>query len=200
VEKFKICPSCGIKNSPISLECTSCESDLTSVRVLDKEAEKALLEKQSQNDGSVLVRICDCGVKNLPAARKCSSCGEDISDIQPETDTNHVTTYILSSIDGAYTFEVNKPTVTIGREQSMKEYLCKKVFVSRVHAKIVIDDNTLIIENLSPTNFTFVNNKKLSLGEQAELSNGDELGLGGFEKNGQRQSDAAYFVVKESCL
>lgn len=198
MEKYKICPLCSLKNRPDLFECTFCETDLASVRVLDEETEKAFTEKQSEplNTGSKTVRICDCGEKNPPNARKCSSCREDISDISPTTDIGNTIKHRLSSIDGEYVFEIVKPVITVGREQGMKEYLHSKPFVSRIHAKILADNNVLIIENLSNINFTYVNNKKMSLGEQVVLSDGDELGLGGFNKDGERQKDAAYFIVR----
>ena len=203
MEKFKICPICGEKNSPISFECDFCETDLTSVRTLDEATEKTLAGKQNetQNNESVTFRICDCGVKNPPNARKCSYCTEDISDILPTADTADKINYILGSIDSEYAFEINEQSITIGRDQCMKEYLCNKSFVSRTHAEISIENNMMLIKNLSGTNFTYVNNKKIALGEQVELVDGDELGLGGFVKNGERQSQAAYFQVRiGSCM
>ena len=68
----------------------------------------------------------------------------------------------------------------------MKEYLADKAYVSRQHAKIMKDDNKVYIENLSNTNFTFVNNQKIA--EKTELHVDDEIGLGGNETNGCRQS------------
>ena len=198
MEKYKICPSCGAQNSPISIECASCESDLTGVKLSDEENEKTSgKEPRGTPKGeSASVRICDCGAKNPPNTRKCTSCGEDISDISPTKDTNEIKKFMLSSIDGKYAFEINEASVIIGREQNMREYLQKKPFVSRTHAKIMIDGDALIIENLSGTNYTYVNNKKMGLGERVTLIDGDELGLGGFVKNGERQNDAAYFLVR----
>ncbi len=40
MEKFKICPYCGAKNLPTALECDSCETDLSTVRVTDEETNK----------------------------------------------------------------------------------------------------------------------------------------------------------------
>lgn len=47
------------------------------------------------------------------------------------------------------------------------------------------------IENMSNTNFTYVNNKKI-LGK-TKFQDGDEVGLGGTNINGKRQEQAAYF-------
>lgn len=202
MDRYKLCPTCGIKNNPTSFECQSCETDLTSVRVLDEETEKAqqTVTTNIPQAQTVMVRICDCGQKNPSGSRKCSSCGEDISDVTPANDTainsaNEAQKYLLSSIDGEYDYEI-KQCVTVGREQEMGEYLSKKLFVSRTHAKLSIVENELYIENLSGTNFTYVNNVKVALGEKVKLTDGDELGLGGFIKNGERQDEAAYFLVR----
>ena len=41
MEKFKICPVCGMHNKPNMIECLRCETDLTSVKATDEETEKA---------------------------------------------------------------------------------------------------------------------------------------------------------------
>lgn len=41
MEKFKICPVCGMRNKPNMIECLGCETDLTSVKTTDEETEKA---------------------------------------------------------------------------------------------------------------------------------------------------------------
>jgi pSer/pThr/pTyr-binding forkhead associated (FHA) protein len=76
----------------------------------------------------------------------------------------------------------------------MQEYLCNKPYVSRLHAKIVKADGKIYVENLSGTNFTFVNNQKIT--GKTELHIDDEIGLGGNETNGERQEGAAYFALR----
>lgn len=78
----------------------------------------------------------------------------------------------------------------------MGDYLHTKGYVSRTHAKLMIDENGLYIENLSKTNPTFINNIELS--EKTRLNDGDEIGFGGKVINGKRQEKAAYFIVKIS--
>jgi ribosomal protein L40E len=203
MEKYKICPSCGSKNSPTSFDCVSCETDLTAVRVLDEESEKAIKENETRNTEPEIatVRICECGSKNPSGTRKCSACGEDISDIVPTPDTTVTLSadsqkYMLCSIDGEYAYELTETTIIVGRERAMQEYLKNKTYVSRTHAKLTIEENMLLVENLSGTNFTYINNVKIALGEKTKLSDGDELAFGGFVKNGERQKDAAYFLMR----
>ena len=201
MEKYKICPACGKHNTSTMLECLFCETDLTGVRILDQETEEMLnqpVEPAVDEHPGDMVRVCEeCGAINRVSDRKCTGCGEDISDIVPtpragEEQSVHC---ILSSIDGTYAFELTENETTIGRESAMKEYLRSKMFVSRIHAKIIKDNNTLSITNLSSTNYTFVNNERLS-GDKHPLQDGDEIGLGGCVLNGERQENAAFFVVR----
>ena len=203
MEKYKICPACGKHNTSTMLECLFCETDLTGVRILDKETEEMLnqpVDAPAPAEETEMVRICEeCGAINRVSDRKCVSCGEDISDIIPVPRTSskntHAPQFILSSVDGAYAYQITENTTDVGRECEMKEYLQDKRFVSRMHARFILDGDKLVISNLSSTNYTFVNNERIS-GDQQQLHDGDEIGLGGYAVNGERQSNAAYFVVR----
>ena len=76
----------------------------------------------------------------------------------------------------------------------MSEYLSVKSYVSRSHARLSIINGELFIENMSNTNFTYVNNQKIT--GKTQLKDGDEIGLGGTSVNGKSQSMAAYFLVR----
>ena len=201
MEKYKICPSCKTKNPPALFECMNCEADLTGVKITDEETEKMITENaaaQAEATPKKMVRACECGTKNAPNARKCSSCDEDISDITPtpdvESESREVLSFVLSSLDGKFAYKIVADELTIGREKAMSEYLATKSYVSRSHAKVTKVNEDLYIENLSNTNFTYVNNKKIT--EKTKLQDGDEVGLGGTNLNGKRQEQAAYFLVR----
>ena len=198
MEKFKICPVCGMHNKPNMIECIGCETDLTSVKATDEATEQAKItaqENTSENVEEKYVRICDCGCINSATAKKCIECGEDISDIAPILQSeNNTCKYVMTSLDGEYAYEIKDGTAILGRENEMKEYLADKAYVSRQHAKIMKDDDKVYIENLSNTNYTFVNNQKIV--EKTELHVDDEIGLGGNETNGSRQSGAAYLILR----
>lgn len=198
MEKFKICPVCGMHNKPNMIECIGCETDLTSVKATDEATEQAKIaaqENTSENVEEKYVRICDCGCMNSATAKKCAECGEDISDIAPILQSeNNTCKYVMTSLDGEYAYEIKDGTAILGRENEMKEYLADKTYVSRQHAKITKEDDKVYIENLSNTNFTFVNNQKIT--GKTELHIDDEIGLGGNETNGSRQSEAAYLILR----
>ena len=198
MEKFKICPVCGMHNKPNMIECIGCETDLTSVKATDEAAEQAKItaqENTSENVEEKYVRVCDCGCINSATAKKCAECGEDISDIAPILQSeNNTCKYVMTSLDGEYAYEIKDGTAILGRENEMKEYLADKTYVSRQHAKIMKEDDKVYIENLSNTNFTFINNQRIN--EKTELHIDDEIGLGGNETNGSRQSEAAYLILR----
>ena len=200
--KYKICPACGEHNAPNLLECRKCETDLTGVKVMDsameaqaEEEKKKAAEDSSAGGTPVLVRICDCGAHNPPQARKCRECGEDISDIIPSTVMQEQKfSYELKAVDDDYSVMLDQEVCVIGRESELKDYLGSKMYVSRQHAKLTIVAGKVLIENLSQTNRTFINNVAVSGTEPTPLADGDEIGLGGMEINGKRQSQAAYFL------
>ncbi|MDE7353666.1 MAG: FHA domain-containing protein [Acetatifactor sp.] len=199
MEKYKICPSCSTKNEPTLFECTNCETDLTMVKITDEETEKMLEENAAAESVTEpkLVRVCECGAQNPSNARKCSSCNEDISDIIPmpeKAETKDDSVYLFSSLDGQYVYKIALLEAVIGRENAMGEYLAAKSYVSRAHAKLFLTDGRLFIENLSSTNYTYVNGRKIM--EKTRLQEGDEVALGGTCVNGQRQEQAAYFQVR----
>lgn len=199
--KYKICPYCQEQNSPASISCSKCDMDLTSVPVTDSEVEAALRQNTAEADSSSeLVKICDCGAVNPSQARKCKECGEDISDIQPtirqsaEQESNEELHYSLSSVGDDLFYIIPCSGLTIGRETGLGEVLSSKKYVSRIHARLSVENNELYIENLSTTNYTYVNNVRIPQGK-LKLNVGDEIGLGGICIDGTRQSGAAYFLV-----
>lgn len=199
LQKYKVCPNCGEQNAPNLMECRKCETDLTGIKVVDSSAEPATLPPPETNSEPItaLARVCDCGAQNPPQARKCKVCGEDISDIMPTTVAQEDIkpfTYELKAIDDDFSIVFDKSVIIIGRNAELKEYLEKKLYVSRNHAKLTIVAEKVFIENLSSTNKTYVNNEPTEDGTPFLLKNGDEIGLGGKVLNDTRQSQAAYFT------
>ena len=222
MEKYKICPNpkCGKHNKSTAIECAWCEADLTAIKPTDdnmeaeREANEAGREQNKKNiaekmavpinHAGKVVRICEaCGMHNPANLRKCSGCGEDISDVKPTEEKTEENSnilqkpkFILTTIDGEYSYEIRNVVTTVGREEAMKEYLADKAYVSRQQAELISENGKLYIRNLSKTNFTYVNNTKITDDEKHELNAGDEIGMGGNVNGGKRQESAAYFIVK----
>lgn len=206
LKKYKVCPSCGERNRPSSLECKKCETDLTGVRVVDSEMQlreesASASSAEKETSGGHLVRVCEeCGAENAPQARKCKQCGEDISDILPTPSagiSEKPFSYKLITVNGDYSAVIDKPLTVIGREADLKDYLKAKMYVSRQHAELTVVAGKVFVKNLSSTNKTFINNNEIPNGEPTPLNFGDEIGLGGKVVSGARQENAAYFVIQE---
>lgn len=210
MEKYKVCPVCGEHNPPTMLECLKCEADLSSIRVVDEMTEKAIEEKESTistENGTVangrMVRICEeCGTKNPMPMRKCSQCGEDISYIVAVSDSlDEEIHYVLASLDDDFVFELIDKNTIVGRENAMQDYLSVKSYVSRKHAEFLLENGKVFLKNYSHTNYSFINNEKVLSEDFVELHDGDVIGLGGNELNGERQNQAAYFRMRiGSCM
>lgn len=217
MEQWKICPACGEKNSPGSMECSACGYDLMSTPVVSAEAAEAAKQTETappaalpggeaaQNPGSepapsAYVKICPCGAVNPPQARKCLRCHEDISDILPtlrqqtEPAQEGLHFQLKDPVTGAQ-YPLQTGVTVIGREAQFGEQLQDKPYVSRIHAKLTLEGGQCFLENLSHTNYTFVNNKKIPEGRY-ELQPGDVIGLGGIQVDGSYQDQAAYFVLE----
>ncbi|WP_339316398.1 FHA domain-containing protein [Paenibacillus sp. FSL R10-2734] len=203
--KFKVCPACNEHNPPALLECKKCETDLTGIKIVDEAGLSFVNESVKSvtvlSSNYSLVKTCDCGTVNSPQARKCSSCGEDISDIRAmevQSSLKASNKAVLRSINDEFIFPLETPVTIIGREAEMRQYLEVKTYVSRKHAKFTIVNGEVYVENMSSTNYTFVNNTLIPANIPYLLKNGDEIGIGGKMINGERQNQAAYFIAEVS--
>lgn len=197
MSKYKLCPACHEQNDPRSVECAFCGTDLMGVPIIDSETISSPEEHvpESAPAENAYIRICYCGEINPSQARKCKRCGEDISDIVPSLREEPVNAhYQLATLDGSFVYQVPCGSMIIGREHGMRECLEDKSFVSRIHAKLTCEDGLLFVENLSSTNYTYINNTRIGHGK-IQLHEGDEIGLGGICINGDRQPEAAYLIV-----
>lgn len=196
--KYKLCPSCNAKNSPAVLECIECGNDLMGVKLIDDSVSQTVpAEPVKQEPAERLVRLCDCGTENELPNRKCTACGEDLSDIvpMPRAVAQASVAAQITSIDNQCVLDLTNPGEhIIGRENELAEYLCRKSFVSRCHARITVTTDGVFLENLSRANGTYVNNEILSDGMAYRLCTGDEIGFGGMKCHNGRQDQAAYFV------
>ncbi len=90
--------------------------------------------------------------------------------------------WILRSVEGAeggpYTFRVTAGRIrTMGRGPRA-DFVLDAALVSRIHCRLFVRDDALIVENLASTNGTFVNNQSV---DRATLRAGDMLRTGRVE-------------------
>lgn len=68
--------------------------------------------------------------------------------------------------------------VTVGKMQSSVQMVIEDASVSRLHARFRKQGNTIYLQDLDSTNGTYVNEKKLSIGEESIIKRGDEIQFG----------------------
>lgn len=203
---IKICPACQAKNPASLLECDQCGTDLMGVRPCQDGDEAPAAQPARPTPAAA--RVCsECGAANPPASRRCQQCGEDISDIPPtplapapaEEAPLDKKPLCLVSLDGSFRLPLAQDAeeIVLGREGALQAHLSERMYVARCQARIVPGADGCLLENLSRTNPTFVNNEPLSPGEKRPLHAGDEIGLGGRVIEGERQAQAAYLLVRE---
>lgn len=96
---------------------------------------------------------------------------------------------ILAASDSDYQYEVRDPMTVVGRSSAMSEYLRSKPTVSRVHARLIKEHQTLYVSDMDAMNGTYVNGIRIGVHRQI-LQDGDELRLGSSSERG------AKFILK----
>jgi|SRR5262245_42012862 len=93
---------------------------------------------------------------------------------------------VSDSLGGALTFRLRPGAIkTVGRA-TRADFIVDAALVSRVHCRLTATDETVEVVDLSSTNGTFVNDKRV---RKAKLGTGDRLRVGRVElKVGRAES------------
>jgi pSer/pThr/pTyr-binding forkhead associated (FHA) protein len=82
------------------------------------------------------------------------------------------------------TFRLSAGTIrTIGRAPRA-DFIVDRALVSRLHCQLTADDEKLEVQDLSSTNGTFVNGKRI---KRAHIGSGDRLRVGRIELTVEKQ-------------
>jgi len=88
------------------------------------------------------------------------------------------------SDDSPLTFRLGSGAIkTIGRAPRA-DFIVDRALVSRLHCRLTADDEKLEVQDLSSTNGTFVNGKRVV---RARIASGDRLRVGRIELTVERQ-------------
>ena len=91
---------------------------------------------------------------------------------------SHRSSWVLEAEGGAYRFRVGSGRArTLGRSTNA-DFVLDAPLVSRFHCSLSVTDGELTVENLSRSNGTFVNDRRV---ERAVLKAGDRLRAGRIE-------------------
>lgn len=197
----KVCPACGYVNQSTELLCLQCDYDLSIVDITEAQDTTAdSVQPSAAAPRPAYGRRCPACGKEQPISVHVCECGEKIL-AQPiiafsGAEVTPVRSWSLLSLDGKASLAMEPGTEKeIGAAAEMAAYLYPKSFVSSHHGMLRCDDNGLLYQNLSQTNGTLLNGKKIIGSDYVRLSEGDILCLGGRE-GAQTQAMAAYLMVQ----
>lgn len=84
----------------------------------------------------------------------------------------------LYTAEGTKLAVLNQRLLTIGKKKEEVDCVLEDVSVSRIHARIIKEQEVHYIEDLNATNGTFKNGLRMQPYEKRKLEAGDEIGLG----------------------
>lgn len=124
----------------------------------------------------VSVKCPICGIENAPGEKYCGDCGFLLSS----TPSDEVAAFqaadqvkLINKASGQE-YYLNVGENAIGRE--MSDVSLNDPTVSRKHARIIVEENRCLIEDLGSTNGTMVKGSKIS--SVTEIFDGDEITFG----------------------
>lgn len=87
-------------------------------------------------------------------------------------------THRLCTSDGKTTMQLDRPSITIGKKKEEADLVLEEVSVSRIHARIIKEQNDFYLEDLNSTNGTYKNGLRMQPYEKRKLEEGDEIRFG----------------------
>ena len=94
-------------------------------------------------------------------------------DSQPKERTHR-----LCTSDGKMIMQLDRPCITIGKKKEEADLVLEEISVSRIHARIIKEQNDFYLEDLNSTNGTYKNGLRMQPYEKRKLEEGDEIRFG----------------------
>lgn len=126
-----------------------------------------------------IVTTCPvCGTPNGPAERYCQDCGLLMGSVSGDVEAlpDLATLPRLTETATGREFPLNPGANSVGRDSA--DLLIADSTVSRRHATLTLEGDTLTVEDLGSSNGTYVGSRRLAPGERAAVMSGDTLKFG----------------------
>ncbi len=200
------CPSCGAQVMPGEMFCQNCGTALGGVAPAPAQPFPYHAPPPQAAAGPQEALICpSCGTSLEPGSMFCDMCGAPITGAAPSFAAAPQVAYppplaappvgvgglhgrlVVQSTNTPIPFPPGRSEIVIGREDpvnnifpdiDLTDHGGDEGGVSRRHARIYVRGEQLFIEDLNSTNYTYVNQEKLTPGQPHPLNNGDEIRLG----------------------
>ncbi|MBD3226313.1 MAG: FHA domain-containing protein [Caldithrix sp.] len=118
-----------------------------------------------------VIECAYCGHENRPDCNFCTQCGAKLK----EEKTGGPRLKILTKDENSIVFKLEKPKSTIGRGIE-NDIVVDDKQVSKIHAAIYLDNNSIQLEDLNSSNGVYVNGKKIS--SRFKIFDGNLIRLG----------------------
>ena len=87
-------------------------------------------------------------------------------------------THRLCTPEGKMVLLLDRATVTIGKKREDADFVIEEISISRIHARIMKEQDGFYLEDLNSTNGTFKNGLRMQPYEKRKLEEGDEIRFG----------------------
>jgi hypothetical protein len=170
-----VCSHCGFRNDPGEMFCQNCGLQLWKPPTETDET-------SSPNS------------ETLPSEKTTLSAGQITDPLDMEAEAEPIPDQggfsgkiVIKYVHAEIVLPSDKRELLIGRADPVRDihpdidlvpYGGDVNGVSRLHARLVVKDEQIYIEDLNSTNFTFLNQQRLQPGQLYALNPGDELRLG----------------------
>ena len=197
-----VCPSCGAAVIPGEVFCDACGASLPAAPVAQPVqptpapaqpvAQPAAAPAAPVAGGAVKCPIC--GASQPAGQAFCDACGASLAAAAPPVPPPvtpppppaiHPRLIVAGTgtqfdLSGKVEFLMGRedPVSGVFPEVDLTPHGGTEGGVSRRHAKLKVQGNQWLIEDLNSTNFTFVNNQKVNPGVPQPLKDGDQVRLG----------------------
>ena len=84
----------------------------------------------------------------------------------------------LLTPEGKLYLTLEQPSLSVGKRKGEVDLVLQDSSVSRLHARITIEEGSVYLEDLNSTNGTFQNGQRMQPYEKKKLEEGDEIKFG----------------------
>lgn len=143
--------------------------------LLDGRKRKYKEEMESYRE-SMQLAMEGCAVAEDTAYEKGEELGRTIylEDVRDQAAVVHR----LYTPEGRIVMQLDGDSYTIGKKKAEADLVLEDLSVSRIHARIVREQESLFIEDMNSTNGTYKNGLRMQPYEKRKLEEGDEIRLG----------------------
>lgn len=129
---------------------------------------------------AISITCAVCQTPNVPGERWCQDCGFLLGSVVADPgEVPDATTLprLVAAANGGREHTLQPGENFVGRENT--DVLLDDPQVSRRHARLLLGEGSLLVEDLNSTNGTHVAGRRLDSGASAEAYDGDEVRFGG---------------------